>query len=220
MKLKTIIVGVVACLSLAVAAQAATTTNILDWTFSTSANPSAPDAATSINPDGGNPEATFTGNNNTYYFGAGPQGVTGSPTGLWDMENGQLQLSLDLAAVGTVAYTLQIWQFADAGRSIYPGAVSFSPSGGQFVSETVYVPQSGNMIGSWYEDTYSWSGVALDPSVSLDITASPVTGAVLFDQVQLTVVGDLVPVPEPSCGLMTLAGLLAFGMISWCRRKV
>ena len=136
------------------------------------------------------------------------------------MENGQLQLSLDRAAVGTVAYTLQVWQFVDSGRSFYPGALSFSPSGAQVGPETVYVPQSGTMIGSWYETTYSWSDVTLDPSISLDITASPVSGAVLFDEVRLTVVGDLVPVPEPSAGLMTLAGLLAFGVISWYRRKV
>ena len=36
------------------------------------------------------------------------------------------------------------------------------------------------MIGSWSETTYSWSNVTLDPSISLDITASPVSGEPSF----------------------------------------
>jgi hypothetical protein len=219
MKPKPIITSIALFLLLALTGQAQTT-NILDWTFSTSANPSAPDTATSINPSGGDPEATFTGNNNTYFVGTGPQGLYGSPTGLWDVENnGQLALTLNLSAVGTVNYTLQVWQFADSSRSLYPGTLTLLPAGAQFVSESVYVPQTGTMIGSWYEDTYSWSDVALNPSVTLDITPGTGSVALLFDQVQLTIVGDLVPVPEPSCGLIALAGLAAFGMISWFRRK-
>ena len=136
MKLKTVIISMVLCLPLALMGQTATT-NVLDWTFSTADNPAAPDAATSINPSGGDPRRPFPGNNNTYFFGPGPQGLYSQPTGLWDMENGQLQLSLDRAAVGTVAYTLQVWQFVDSGRSFYPGALSFSPSGAQVGPETV-----------------------------------------------------------------------------------
>jgi len=88
------------------------------------------------------------------------------------------------------------------------------------VSETVYVPRTGSMIGSWYEDTYSWSDVNLSPTVSLDISpGAGGSGALLFDEVRLTIVGQLGPVPEPSVGLITVAGLLALGVRSWLRRK-
>jgi hypothetical protein len=214
MRLYKAIISLVPCLSLAIAGQAQTTTNILDWQFSTGDNPAVPTAATTINPDDGTPLATFTGSSYNYSFF--PRDGAGSPTGTWEIDFGQLQLTMDRSAVGPVSYTLQIFQFIDSNRSFFPGALSLSPAGAQFVSESVYVPQTAGMFGSWYEETYSWSAVTLNPSITLDI--SGVGGSpLLLDEVKLTIVGTLVP--EPSCGLIAAAGLLAFGIRSWLRRK-
>lgn len=221
MKLNKIIISLVACLSVVLAGQAATT-NILDWTFSTAPTISGtnqlstPNPGTSTTP-GDNPLATFIGANATWYFSLGS--AFGPPTGLWDMEGGAYtHLSLDLAAAGPVTYTLQIWQFADQFRSFYPGALNLPTS--WFVNESVAVPQSGGMSGSWYEDTYSWSDNNANPVLSLDIKPGAQFGSLIFDEVRLTIVGELGPVPEPSCGLIMVAGLLGIGIRSWLRRKV
>jgi hypothetical protein len=220
MKPKRIIITLAACLSLAVTAQAVTT-NVLDWTFSIAGNPVAPNLPTTINPSGGNPQATIFGNINTYFFGsaANQPSLYGSPTGIWDIEGsaGHMTLSLNLTgAQKVVGYNVQIYQFADEGRAFYPGNLTLSPSGAQFVSESVYVPQSGSMIGAWYLDTYSWNSVVPSSSLSLDIAPGAGSSAMLFDEVKLTV---LVDVPEPSSGLIAMVGLLAYGVRSWLRRN-
>jgi hypothetical protein len=225
MKLNRVIISLVPCLALVLTAQAATpSTNIWDFTFSvraiTNTPPDAPPVGNSITPDGGNPRAIIFGNNNTYFFGTGPNGLYGSPTGLWDVEGaagGHVQITSDLVTPFPVTYTLKIWQFADDGRSFYPGTLSLSPSGAQFVSESVYVPQSGNMFGAWYLDTYSWSSFIPSTTISVDINPGPGSGALLFDEVQLTAVLNA---PEPSSCLIGAAGLLLFGIRSWLRRKV
>jgi hypothetical protein len=220
MKLNSILASLAACLSLGISAQAASpSTNVLDWTFSVAGNPAAPNAATTLNPSGGNPQATIFGNNNTYFFGTGPLGLYGSPTGLWDVEGGHVTLTLDLLAQPPGAnYTLQIYQFADEGRSFYPGTLTLSPVGAQFVSESVYVPQSGNMIGAWYVDTYSWTSVITTPRITLDIAPGAGSPALLLDELKLTVVGTLIA-PEPGCGLIAALGLVTLGIRSWLRRK-
>jgi hypothetical protein len=216
MKPKRIIASLATSLSLVVTAQAAVTTNVLDWTFSTFAITNAPDAATSSNPSGGNPLATFFGNLNTYYFGTGPQGLFGPPTGLWDVEDGgHLTLSLNLAGQNqVVGYSVQIYQFAD--QSFYPGTLTLNPSG-SFVSESVYVPQTGNMIGAWYIETFTWNSVVPSANLTLDISPGAGSSAMLLDEIKMTVMTDI---PEPSSGLIAAAGLLAFGIRSWLRRKV
>lgn len=210
----------VPCLSLALAAQAQTT-NVLDWQFNTGINPAAPTAATTINPDGGSPTATIfdTSGNGTginYSFAARPG--AGSPTGTWELDFGQLLLTMDKGAVGPVSYTLQVFQFIDSGGSFFPGNLDLSPVGSHFDSRSVYVPQTAGMIGAWYEDTYSWSSVTVDPRITLGISGDS-GNPILLDEVKLTIVGNLTSVPEPSCGVITAAGLLAFGLRSWLRRR-
>jgi len=215
MRLNKAILTLVSCLSLAFVGQAQTT-NILDWQFDTADNPAAPTPETTINPDGGAPEATFTGSSINYEFF--PRGGFGPPIGTWEIDFGQLQLSMDRSAVGPVSYTLQVYQFIDSGRSFYPGALSLSPAGSQFVSESVYVPQAGDMLGAWYVDTYSWSAVSLNPSILIGITGAG-GSPILLDEVKLTIVGNLTLVPEPGFGLIGSVGLVVFGIRSWLRQK-
>jgi hypothetical protein len=148
--------------------------------------------------------------------------------GTWEIDFGQLQLTMDRGAVGPVSYTLEVFQFVDSSGSFLPGNLSlmptpdagFLPDGitSKPVSSTVYVPQTSGMIGSWYDNTYSWSAVTLNPSIVLDISGAG-GSPILLDEVKLTIVGNLTSVPEPSCGLITAAGLLAFGLRSWLRRR-
>jgi hypothetical protein len=214
MRFNTAIISLVSCLSFALAGQAQTT-NILDWQFS-GLNPDAPTADTTINPDDGTPLATFSGSSINYSFF--PRDGAGSPTGTWEIDFGQLQLTMDRSAVGPVSYTLQVFQFVDSGRQFFPGALSLSPAGVQLGPESVYVPQSGDMTGSWFVSTFSWSAVTLNPSITLGITGAG-GSPILLDEVRLTIVGNLTLVPEPSSSLITVAGLLAFGLRSWLRRK-
>jgi hypothetical protein len=225
MKLNNVIVSVIPCLLLALGGQAAAQTT-LDWQFSTfgtgPANSVTNAPTTAVSPFGGTAQATVVGPLNTYFFGTGPGGATGPfgpPTGLWDVEgSGQIQLTLDLSAGTPLDYTVVITQFGD--RSFYPGTFSFSLPGATFVSETLVVPQTGNMTGSWVADTYHWSQVNLgNNTISLDIGPSSSGVGLLVDEVQFSIGGNLMPIPEPGFSQLAAAGLLAFAMRYWSRRK-
>jgi hypothetical protein len=82
------------------------------------------------------------------------------------------------------------------------------------------LPQTGNMTGSWVADTYHWSQVNLgNNTISLDIGPSSSGVGLLVDEVQFSIGGNLMPIPEPGFSQLAAAGLLAFAMRYWSRRK-
>jgi hypothetical protein len=52
----------------------------------------------------------------------------------------------------------------------------------------------------------------------MNISPGTAGTALLLDDVQFTIVGGLIPVPEPGVSQVAAIGLLAFGMVSWFRR--
>ena len=217
MKASEIILSIGAGLSLVLTSQAQPTTNTLDWNFSFAGNPSPINASGTTNTSGGTATATFVGLNNTYFFNSGPGGASGyfgPPTGLWDVNNGELDLSLNRTASSPVNYRVVVTQFID--NQLYPGTVGFSVPNAQFLNRNVVVPQSGNMGGFWAADTYSWTGVSLSgANFTMNLNPGTAGTALLLDDVQFTIV---IPVPEPGVSQVAAIGLIAFGMVSWIRR--
>jgi hypothetical protein len=194
-------------LSLALTTRAATV-NTWDWKFSASGNPTALDASSSTNYWGGTVVATFRGTNNTYYVGTGPggsNGYFGPPTGLWEVINGDLLLELCRTAYTPVNLTLVITHFVDG--QVYPGIAFFDGNGIESsmwnwttASRNVVVPQVGNMGGFWASDTYTWSQVNFNRRLPITLDIIPGTGsggAMLLDEVQFTIEGDLTFMPPP-----------------------
>ncbi len=224
-----LIVSIVPCLFLVFSGQAAMQTT-LDWEFSTwgttlTNGDTVVLPTTTINPSEGDAMATVHGPNTTYYFGVGPQPITGSPlpTGLWEVLLGDITLSLDnRTSASPVTYTLEITQFRD--NNFYPGNVTFSAQGYQLpiptFSQTVVIPQTGDMTGSWFRDVYQWTSVDLQ-NEPIDLTIGPanVGGGLLVDELKFVINGDLIPVPEPATSQIAAAGLLAFALRHWARRK-
>lgn len=224
MKPTRIVLSVAACVMVAFTSQAQTNVSIFDWKFSTAANPSSPIIVT--NPFGATASATFLGSFNTYVGGAGPGGQFGTPTGLWDIVNGKLELGISLGAVSVVEFTLKLTQFVDSG-AFYPGILSFtSPNVPGFTSanalpptRTVIEQQTGNMIGFWVLDEYKWNPMGAPGPIKLDVApGTSGTGEVLFDEVELTVKGDLTSAPEPGALQLVALGFAALAMRSFSRK--
>jgi len=219
MKLSRHAICIVPCLTLAFSTQAQLFTE-LDWQFSIAGKTNPP--TQSVNPFGASATAAVVGANNTYFFGAGPDGLFGTLTGLWDVNQGQLVLATDRYALAPVNYSVTLTQFTD-NCAFYPGTVQFSIPANPGVSRTVVQQQTGNMVGFWVADTYTWSQ-AVTGTNTVGLTIIPGTGgggAMLLDRVQWTIAGTLTDkVPEPASGALVAAGLLAFWAHSRFRRKL
>jgi hypothetical protein len=220
MKLHQLALGFVSCLSLTLAVQAQTTT--LDWTFSrNNQNPSQAVGYT-------NAPATFVEGNNRW-MQTGPEGIYGTAnTGLWSMERSgdtapKLELKYDQTPVETVDLTLVITHFVDNAQ--FPGTVSFSIPGVTYDGRQLVTPQEGSMIGAWYADTWSWTGVGF-PLGGM-VNGAPISlylfpggdKSLLLDEVKLSIFGAVATVPEPMAGQLAGLGLVLFGLRSWLRRK-
>jgi len=85
----------VPCLTLAISSRA----NQLHewvWDFTTNNRTNVPTTVIA-NPTDAIATAVITGLNNTYFFGAGPDGLYGTTqTGLWDINGGQLMVVTDI----------------------------------------------------------------------------------------------------------------------------
>jgi len=230
MKLPQFLIVTAPCLLLAYSAQAQNTPlTTLDWKFNTLANPAPPTAAGTTNLTGGAATATFVQGVNSYIAGSGPGGLYGPPTGLWAMDWAattppELELKLDQTPVTSVDLTLTVTHFVDNAQ--YPGTLSFSLPNAVAVGRQVVIPQTGNMIGFWAADTYSWAGVtypawgdANGAPITLDLFPGLGNGSLLLDEVKLSILGAVSTVPEPMAGQLAGLGLLLFGLRSWLRRK-
>lgn len=200
-------------LAMALSSQAQPVTQF-DWKFSVSGRTNAPTEVIS-NPSGADATATILGSLNTYYSGTVPGGLFGTRTGLWDIGNGSVMLGVSLGAVSAVEFTLKVVQFVDD-FGLYPATVWFSsPTIPGFTTasaisstRTVVEQKTGSMVGYWVQDTYQWSALGAPGPIRLDVTpGSGSGGAGLYDEIELTIKGDLTSAPEPGC-----LHLLALGM--------
>jgi hypothetical protein len=112
-----------------------------------------------------------------------------------------------------VDYTLVLTQFVDEG-TFFPGTVIFSITNAQFVGRTTVEPQTGIMVGSWVADTYQWSALSLAGPILLGISPGAGSGQLLFDEVKLSIVGDLTAVVNvPPTLFVQLSGNAV--MLTW-----
>jgi hypothetical protein len=220
MKPTRLIFNIVILLSLSLASRAATFS--FDWKLSLAENPTALDVNSSTNSSGVSITATFRGNNNTYFSGTAPGGANGyfgPPTGLWDVSNGDLLISVNSQPCTPLDCTLVITHFVDG--QWYPGIATSSPfSNYTSVSRTVVVPQVGNMGGYWAADTYTWNQVTEAFLVPIRFDIIPGTGnggAMLLDEVRFEISGGFAP--EPGISQIAATGLVVFGLGCWFRRK-
>lgn len=228
MKLHSLVLGILPFLSLTVLAQAPTTT--LDWKFSNTANPASPTPSGTVNPSNATATATFSGGMLTYIFGQGPEGIYGTPTGLWAMEQSatapQLTLNVNQTPVSTVDLSLVVTHFVD--NLQFPGAISLALGDPATTTPTyqysreVVIPQTGVMTGSWVADTYSWGALNYADfdlrQLVINLVPGAASGGLLLDEVKLTIVGEIA-VPEPMVGQLAGLGLLLFGVRSWLSRR-
>lgn len=224
MKPQQFVLGLAGYVALALSAQAQVTT--LDWQFTYPGNPQVPTSSSTTNAAG----ATFTTGNNKWWD-TGPNGVFGTPTGLYSMDPSGgvapvLELKLDQTPVDKVDLTLVLTHFVDNAQ--FSGVVDFLPVHSttfDYVGRTTVVPQTGDMIGAWVADTWTWTGVTYpifgSPNgapLTLDLFPGG-TSSLMLDEVKLSILGAVSTVPEPVAGQLAGLGLLLFGLRSWLRRK-
>jgi hypothetical protein len=199
-----------------------TPTTTMVWDFSTPDNPA------SVTPTSQNPfNVTGTA---TIVPGVGAEGYSagvflnrpdfyGTATGLWDMLNGSVTIDLVDQLAGTengmLDYTLVVRHFVSPPPGFpYPSTISFSVPGAQLDSQ---VAQEVAGLGSWVLSTYSWQQVPVDGLVSLTMSTEANRG-LLLDSLSFSVIGELVPIPEPSVAQLGALAALVLGLGSVRRR--
>lgn len=229
MKLSRCSISIGSCLLLAVSSQAQLVTDV-DWKFSVSGRTNNPTEVIS-NPSGATATATVFGNSSTYFFGAGPEGLFGTRTGLWDIGwdsgSGKMELGISLGAISVVEFTLKVTQFVGGPYSGLlsfnsPNVLGFTTASAQLTGQTVVEQRTGSMVGYWVQDTYTWSAMGAPGPIRLNIVPGNGTSsaAALFDEVELIIKGDLTSAPEPTSVQLLTVGLAAFALgRPWLRRK-
>lgn len=219
MKAKLVLGGVAVLMSVPSVLAADPTTTMV-WEFDNADNPAVVEPGPAENPFSGIGTATINQGTGTGYWSGvfldDPGLGYGTPTGLWDILNGDVSLSIDLfASPGTqVTYELTVGQFVSPQNFPFSSDLSFSIPDGQLVSQSG-VENTPNG-GTWVESTYLWENLSVNGPLSL--TLSSVTGAgLLLDSLAISVTGSLVPIPEPSAAQL---GLLGLGMtLLWSARR-
>jgi hypothetical protein len=203
----------------ATAAVAAENDTTMVWDFSTPDNPSVQQPAGADNPF--NAEGTVTvdvGLGGGGYFSgvAFPEfpGFYGTATGVWDLLNGSVTVGLDQlagTAGGLLDYTLVLRQYVNNPPGFpYSPTLQFSIPGGNLVSQVAQetIASAG---ASWVVSTYSWQQVAVDGFITLTVSTEENRG-LLLDSLSFSVMGDLVPIPEPGVMQLGVLGALILGL--------
>jgi hypothetical protein len=221
MKRNHILAGITACSIVAGALGAETK---MTWGFATGDNPALgqPDAANPF-PATGTAEVT-KGVGVGYIPGTFvvPGFDFGTATGLWDIGPGGVKMDIDLyAATPTTKldYRVVVGMFASTGLQPgfpYSPNVSFSIPGGQLTGDPLV--KETTTSGQWIESTYTWQQLSVNGPLTLTMSAEAGRG-LLLDSLSFSVMGDLVPIPEPSVAQLGALAVLMLGIGAVRSRK-
>jgi hypothetical protein len=147
----------------------------------------------------------------------------GNATGVWDIGPGSVVMGLpelvDATPETTLSYSVIVRQFASTAPSVgfpYSPIVTFSTPGAQQTSQ-VEVEQTVN--GVWIETTYNWQQLTANGPITLTMFSDGNKG-LLLDSLTFSVMGDLVPIPEPSVAQLGALAALMLGLSTVRRNKV
>jgi len=223
MKRNHILAGVTAC-GMAASALGADTVTTMFWDFATADNPAiAAPADTNPFPAVGTAAITV-GVGEGYFPGAVviPGLSFGTPTGVWDIGPGGVQMDMDIydpTPESPLSYTVVVNQFASAaGGFPYSPNVGWSIAGAQLVSQQTKEVVPGANGGTWIESTYTWQQLSVSSGITLTMTSDPGKG-LLLDSLAFSVMGDLIPIPEPSVTQLGALAALMLGLGAFRRSK-
>lgn len=222
-----ILAGITA-FGMGISALGAGSETIMTWNFGTSDNPAIgePGAANPVPATG---TALVTPVVGEGYF---PGTVViqdvplnfGTATGVWDLGGvgAGVKLDIDLYAATPTSkldYTLVVRQFASTAPQVgfpYSPNVTFSIPGYQMVGASVEEETTAN--GVWIKSTYSWQQLSVNGAITLTMGTDPSKG-LLLDSLAFSVMGDLVPIPEPSVSELGALAALMLGIGAFRRPK-
>lgn len=222
MKRNHILACVTAC-SMAATSFGADSLVSMSWGFDTADNPATatPGEANPI-PATGTAEITvgFATGYSPGPFVSPPLNF-GTATGIWDIGPGGVKMDVDLYAATPEAkldYSVVVRQFASTAPSVgfpYSPVVTFSVPGWTLASQ---VEKEVTSNGTWIESTYTWQQLSVSGPVTLTMTSDGQRG-LLLDSLAFYVLGDLVPIPEPSVTQLGALGAFLLGIGAFRRRK-